>query len=195
MQRVEPRGAYWGLFGYHTVPANATSLVVTEGEFDAMAVNQTTGLPAVSLPNGCRSLPLEVLPLLEPFDRIYLWMDDDVPGREGAEQFAKKLGQARCLLVRPPPGDAGKAKDANDALLQGLDVQAWLDAAAPMPHDQILTFRDVRDEVFLEFSNPVRRSGVQCEAMPSLNRLLKGHRRGELTIFTGPTGAKRPPHQ
>jgi len=38
---------------------------------------QATGLPAVSLPNGARSLPVQVLPLLERFRRIYLWMDDD----------------------------------------------------------------------------------------------------------------------
>lgn len=40
-------------------------------------------------------------PMLERFERIYLWMDDDVPGREGAEQFSKKIGIDRCLLVRP----------------------------------------------------------------------------------------------
>lgn len=45
-----------------------------------MAVHQATGVPAVSLPNGCRSLPVEVLPLLERFEKIYLWMDDDGPG-------------------------------------------------------------------------------------------------------------------
>ena len=39
--------------------------------------------------------------MLERFERIYLWMDDDVPGREGAEQFSKKIGIDWCLLVRP----------------------------------------------------------------------------------------------
>ena len=32
---------------------DASSLIVTEGDFNAMAVYQATGLPAVSLPNGC----------------------------------------------------------------------------------------------------------------------------------------------
>lgn len=38
-------------------------------------------MPAISLPNGAGSLPPQVLPLLERFERIYLWMDDDVPGQ------------------------------------------------------------------------------------------------------------------
>ena len=99
MQRLEPAGGAWGLFGWHTVPESAKSIVLTEGEFDAMAVHQATGVPAVSLPNGCRSLPVEVLPQLERFEKIYLWMDHDIPGQEGAEKFATKLGPNRCLLV------------------------------------------------------------------------------------------------
>lgn len=41
----------------NTVAASDKVVVVTEGEFDAMAVHQETGLPAVSLPNGANSLP------------------------------------------------------------------------------------------------------------------------------------------
>lgn len=56
-----------------------------------MAVYQATGVPAVSLPNGASSLPLGVLPLLERFEKIYLWMDDDGPGQAGVEKFVQKL--------------------------------------------------------------------------------------------------------
>lgn len=56
-----------------------------------MAVYQATGVPAVSLPNGASSLPLGVLPLLERFDKIYLWMDHDGPGQAGVEKFVPKL--------------------------------------------------------------------------------------------------------
>ena len=34
-------------------------------------------VPAISLPNGCNSLPVELLPLLDSFKKIYLWMDND----------------------------------------------------------------------------------------------------------------------
>ena len=80
-QRLDPSGGGWGLFGLHTVPEGTTEVVLTEGEYDAMAVFQATGMPAVSLPNGAGSLPIDVLPLLERFERIYLWMDNDAAGQ------------------------------------------------------------------------------------------------------------------
>jgi twinkle protein len=36
-QRLLPAGGGWGLFGYHTIPNDANEIVVTEGEYDAMA--------------------------------------------------------------------------------------------------------------------------------------------------------------
>jgi len=77
---------------WHTVPNNALEIIITKGKFDAMAVYQATGRPAVSLPNGCRSFPTDILVLMERFNTVHIWMDNDGPGREGAETFAKKLG-------------------------------------------------------------------------------------------------------
>lgn len=56
-----------------------------------MAVYQATKKPAVSLPNGASSLPPDVLPLLERFDKIYLWMDHDGAGQAGVDKFVQKL--------------------------------------------------------------------------------------------------------
>jgi twinkle protein len=184
--RLEPRGGCWGLFGMHLVPADAECLVLTEGEFDAMAVHQATGLYAVSLPNGARSLPPVLLSWLERFRRIYLWLDDDIPGQEGARQFAHKLGLQRCLLVGSGHGTG--PKDANEALLKGHDLLAMIQGARPVPHERIVTFADLRADVQRELANPSQVRGLQSQTLPGLNRLLKGHRRGELSIFSGPTG-------
>ncbi|KAK4529294.1 hypothetical protein CCYA_CCYA01G0151 [Cyanidiococcus yangmingshanensis] len=184
--RLEPRGGYWGLFGMHLVPADAECLVLTEGEFDAMAVHQATGLYAVSLPNGARSLPPVLLSWLERFKRIYLWLDDDIPGQEGARQFAHKLGVQRCSLVGS--GNGTGPKDANEALLAGHDLYAMIQRARPLPHERIVTFADLRSDVQRELANPLQVRGLQSQALPGLNRLLKGHRRGELSIYSGPTG-------
>ena len=85
---VTDAGGDWGLFGLHAVPDDASELVITEGEYDAMAVYQATGRAAVSLPNGAASLPPAVLPLLERFKRIFLWCDgDEVPARRPSPVF------------------------------------------------------------------------------------------------------------
>lgn len=188
-QQLVPKGGSWGLFGWNTVPTAADELVLTEGEFDAMAVHQATGIPSVSLPNGCQSLPPSVLPLLERFKRIYLWMDNDASGQANVEKFAAKLGRTRCYIVRMPMDAAtSPVKDANDALRAGLDLTAIVRAAERMPHSQITTFEELRRDVYDEIANPLRACGVQSRAFPSLNRLMKGHRMGEVTILTGPTG-------
>jgi len=183
-QRLDPPGGGWGLFGLHTVPDDCNTLILTEGEYDAMAVHQATGMPAVSLPNGCRSLPLQVLPLLERFDKIILWMDSDEPGREGAEKFAKKLGVNRTYIVH-----CLEAKDANDALLRGdIDMKACIDEATLLPHDRIITFGDLRNDVLKELLEPDLYSGTAVPSLPRFTQLIKGFRRGEMTVLTGPTG-------
>ena len=182
-QRLDPPGGGWGFFGWHTVPKDATEIIITEGEYDAMAVYQATGRPAISLPNGCRSLPLQVLPVLERFSKIYLWMDNDGPGREGAEQFAKKMGVNRCYIV------TSSAKDANEALLLDMDLEHEIQTASLLPHEQLVSFSELRQQIVSEIVDPDKYAGVPCPSLPTLTKLLKGFRRGEMTVVTGPTGS------
>jgi twinkle protein len=107
---LPPKGM-WGFFGWHLVKPTDTSVIVTEGEYDAMAVAQglaalplddpLRAVPVISLPNGCNSLPTDLIPLLEPFKKVYLWMDNDKSGIDAAEKFARKLGITRCMVVKP----------------------------------------------------------------------------------------------
>lgn len=97
-------------------------IVITEGEFDAMAVHQETGLPCVSLPNGANSLPISLLKFFERFDRIYLWLDADPVGQNAVEKFSGKLGHNRVLIINSRLNDAEGPKDANDVLLRGMDM-------------------------------------------------------------------------
>jgi len=113
LQRLLPKNGSWGFFGWHLVKPKHKEIIITEGEYDAMAVAQALqklpsehrlhDIPVVSLPNGCSSLPVELLPRLERFQTIFLWLDNDKPGMDGAEKMARKLGLKRCLIVRPDP--------------------------------------------------------------------------------------------
>ncbi|CAO3599158.1 unnamed protein product [Absidia cylindrospora] len=55
-------------------------------------------------------------------------------------------------------------------------------------HDNVLGFGDLRQQVYKEILDPEESRGVLSTDLPALNRILKGHRPGELTIVTGPTG-------
>eukprot|EP00658_Telonema_sp_P-2_P027434 TRINITY_DN21186_c0_g1_i1.p1 TRINITY_DN21186_c0_g1~~TRINITY_DN21186_c0_g1_i1.p1 ORF type:complete len:444 (+),score=107.95 TRINITY_DN21186_c0_g1_i1:112-1443(+) len=185
--RLVPKGGGWSMFGLNTT-GDATEVVITEGEFDAMAVHQATGMAAISLPNGAGSLPVEVLPLLEKFTKIYLWMDHDAAGLESVPKFVKKLGMGRTSVVSGVTTDTkGKQKlykDANDALRDGADLRAMIEAARPEPHDQILDFGMLRNELYQNLMYPDRLAGRRSNSLPKLDAILKGHRRGELTIMT-----------
>ena len=114
----------------------------------------------------------QLLPWLERFDLIYLWLDDDKAGRDGCEKLVGKLGRGRCRIVRPLPAmyrDNTAPKDANEALVKKLDLTAMLAAAAPTPHEQIVRFQ-VRSHAGTRVSYPVRqlacmRSNARGEAL------------------------------
>jgi twinkle protein len=194
-QRMDPPGGGWGLFGLHTVPRDCKEIVLTEGEFDAMAVWQATGRPAVSLPNGCRSLPDDAAVLLDRFEKIYLWMDNDKAGQEGAKNFAKKIGLNRVFNVRPTVTNTkiddvkDLPKDANEALLMGCDFELILADARMPEHDQVFHFRDFRRDVLQQIMYPDKHVGRPIKGLTILTDLIGGIRRGELTVLTGATGS------
>lgn len=201
-QRLLPKGGDWGFFGWHLVRDSDDAVVITEGEFDAMAVAQSISnlnkkhplhnLAAISLPNGCGSLPPALLPQLERFKKIYLWLDDDDPGVIASEKFSRKLGAKRCFIVKPLKYEAdGKSpKDANDALRMGVDLIELLEGASILSHKQLKKFKDFRSEVLGHFMDPDNQThGTSTPSLPTLTKLTKGFREGELVIFTGPTGS------
>lgn len=49
----------------------------------------------------------------------------------------------------------------------------------------ITSFKNLKEEVYRSFMNFEEDQGVKWKRFGGLNKLLKGHRPGELTIFTG----------
>ena len=127
-------------------------------------------------------------------------MDDDAPGQQGAEQFAQKLGIGRTLIVHSSFdfdtgnnddsfSDKRPPKDANDALVAGIDLNELVKRAQPIKHHRIMTYNQIKGDVYREFFDKSSEvNGVQSMFFPKWNTLLKGLRRGELSIYTGPTG-------
>lgn len=178
-------GVYHNLFGLPLISRRDTEVVVTSRELDSLALSQSTGLPTLSLPRGTVCLPPALLPYLEQFRRIVFWLGDDLRSWEAAKLFARKLNPKRCSLVRP----GNQQPRPLEALNQGLSLPRILRTALPAWHKSIVSFRQLREEVLGELSNVEQAAGVRWSRFPDLNRLLKGHRKGELTVFTGPTGS------
>ncbi|CAG8832107.1 9561_t:CDS:1, partial [Racocetra persica] len=185
----DPPLVYSGLFGYHLVPLECETIILTGSEYDAMAVYQDVQIPATCLPNHGYQLPIEILPLLERFSKIYIWLNDDVQGQDAAEKFAQKLGIDRCLIVNTRCNDFYGPINASQALAMGKNLKEILSLAKPLQHEQIVNFDNLKEAVYREVINPGQVCGISSKDLPALTQILKGHRPGELTIFTGPTGS------
>lgn len=158
---IEPSGQplqLWNLDALRDLPCRpGDALVITEGEFDAIAIAQTVGGYTVSVPNGTVEVrtvgPVLVaedtrfsylwdenerlIKEVDQFDKIILFTDDDKPGRVLRDELALRLGESRCWRVSFPKG----CKDANDVLLQcGADMlQRMIAAALPMRPGTLVT--------------------------------------------------------
>lgn len=177
--------SYFNLFGLALVNRTDSEVVVTGSELDTLAVSQGTGLPAVALPRGVTCLPPALLPYLEQFKRVTLWLGGDIRSWEASKIFSRKLGLRRCTLVRP-----GEFQPCPlEALTQGKNLSRIVKASIPAAHKSIVSFKQLREDVYGELMNTEQVAGVKWTRFPELNRILKGHRKGELTVFTGPTGS------
>jgi twinkle protein len=119
-------------------------LIVTEGEWDAIAAMQAGFSRCVSVPNGAPQQATENLTeakryeflwrskdLLDRVKQIVIATDGDEPGRILAADLARWFGPERCKFVQYPDG----AKDLNDVLLSygAESVRHLIDRARPYP--------------------------------------------------------------
>ena len=175
------------LFGWQNIEPEQNEVVLTSNEFDSLAVTQATRMPSLALPFGASALPPEILPFLEQFDKIYLWFRNEYQAKENLHKFAAKLSLSRCYLVSSNETNGGALNALNNC---GSElVESLIRESRSMAHDHIVTFNELSNELYSELVHAEQNAGVPFTRFPVLNEYLKGHRRGELTIFTGPTGS------
>lgn len=162
------------------------SVIITEGEFDALIAMQCGFSAVVSVPNGAPaervddpansnrySFLWESQSDLERVKQFILATDGDGPGLTLAHDLAAILGPERCRFVNYPAG----TKDLNEVFLAhgSHGATGLLDAAKPFPVKGLYRMSDFPD------APPIRgmETGIDC---------LDEHMRivlGTLTVFTG----------
>ena len=138
----------------------------------------------ICLPYGYSYLPQSSLPVFEKYENIILWLGD-AKAIDASSSFAKKLGEKRCFIVKP----IDKQISASSVVSKGGQILPILKNAKSAWHESIISFCDLREEILSEIQNVDQFSGIKWNRFPTLNKILKGHRRGELTVLTGPTGS------
>ncbi|XP_063986389.1 mitochondrial DNA helicase isoform X2 [Diachasmimorpha longicaudata] len=164
---------------------DGTAVVVPSVEDLLALIAEKSANTVVCLPYGLQHLPLHILPILEPFKKLILWFDNDPTSWDSARHFAKKLNEKRCFFVRP----TNHQPRPKVAAVRGYNLKNILHEAQPIWHKSITTFHALREDILSDLQNIDKVEGVKWSRYPTLNRILKGHRRGEFTVLTGPTGS------
>jgi twinkle protein len=177
-------GTKRGLYGKHLIDDSVSELVITEGELDALSFH-SWGIPAVSVPNGVSDFVWVDVDWdwLERFEKIYVCMDQDEPGRLAAPDVCKRLGLHRCYIVNLPK------KDANECLVGGIkrdEILKILAEAKAIELDEIKHPDEYVDEVHDYYTVDWSKRGWETPWYPALPWRV---RKSEFTIFSGFSGS------
>lgn len=188
--KVRGDGSKLSLWGMHKFRQGlCESLVITEGEIDAMTVDQVingTSLnpsyAVVSLPNGSASAKKAIkqdFDYINSFKKIILCFDMDEPGRKAVQEALAVLPVGKVYIA------VLQEKDANDMLLKGQAVelikaikQAGLHTPAGIVEGTKITLEDLKSQPIVGYDIPY----------PVLNGITRGIRKGELTLLAAGTG-------
>ncbi|XP_071447196.1 mitochondrial DNA helicase [Hetaerina americana] len=176
-----------GMFGWVKGGVIKPEAVLVASVRDALAIAcSISAVQPLCLPYGSSYLPQGLLPSLESFSKITLWFGRNVNGLwDDPRMHARKLGEERCYFIRPTERQPG----AWDGMASGVVLSKLMRDARLVAHPSITTFESLKEDILAEMQNVEKVKGVKWKRFPALNRILQGHRRGELTILTGPTGS------
>jgi KaiC/GvpD/RAD55 family RecA-like ATPase/Zn ribbon nucleic-acid-binding protein len=185
--RDDPRGRYWfdgtmpqHFFGQHI--SDSPTLVITEGEYDAVAVRYATGFSTWSVNSGASSAPGLVeanLKELDEFKKVVFFLDNDKQGISATMKCLKILESGYWAV--PPDG----LKDASD-VIRKLGVSGLMDVVDQATlNEPDFIVKDVKASIkhrILSVNSKSRSTGL-----PKLDKCLGGWRPGELTILLAET--------
>lgn len=168
---------------------NERSVVIVEGEIDAMTLHEAGVYNVVSVPNGAQSNgKLEYLDncwqYFEDKDTIFLMLDNDEPGQKLREELARRLGKNRCFKLEYP----ADCKDANEVMVKhGKEkILQMLSEAIEWPIEGILEMADMYPDVMEMYENGYP-EGLKAGIEGFDEHLTFSG--GQMTIVTGTPGS------
>ncbi|XP_003747032.2 twinkle protein, mitochondrial [Galendromus occidentalis] len=175
-----PRSGMAGCFSTEDTVTADNRVVLVPHPADAILVTQQTRMTSIAVESTAQ-LPVTRLPLFEKFGKIVIWFNATNEHWQDALLYARKLGNDRTSFLRQVPQFSRP--------LTTEKISAALSTEKPMAHKSVIVFDDLREAVRDTLMKWESACGVKWTRFPALNKYLKGHRRGELTIFTGQTGS------
>lgn len=154
-------------------------LVIVEGEFDALALDEAGIENVVSVPSGAQDLTWieNCWDWLDKFNKVIIWGDNDDPGKQMVRNVILKIGEWKCFVVDAPH------QDANVSLVKDGKVKTaeYVHNAKPIPVNGLI---DLADVVPIDLTNVER----ACSGIPGIAKSIGDFLMGELSIWTGKNG-------
>ncbi len=117
------KGSRLTMYGLDTLAqTHYTDCIICEGEFDALLLRQHVGslVGCVALGSASKGLDMQAVDQLVAIRRVWLALDTDKAGQDGAR---KLLAASARIHPLPVPGDNN---DVTDAWKAGHDLVAWV---------------------------------------------------------------------
>ena len=142
------------------------TIIITEGEMDALSLVQAGFMNVVSVPDGATapnskpsdrkfSYLLSAEEHLMKADKVILCTDSDGAGKHLRDELSRRIGREKCCRVNYPDD----CKDMNEVLVKhGEDaILEIVSGAYPYPIDGVVMIEDVVDEAIDLFNTPEHR--------------------------------------
>lgn len=181
------------LFGQERFsPGQAQAITITEGELDALSAFQMLGskYPVVSVRSSttagddCK----RARDYLNSFQRIYLCLDNDLPGEKAARDIARLFDLNKVFFLR-----LGSYKDANEYLVAGKEKEfnaVWWNAKRFVPNgiissleEKLAIFDEERQKALVEYPYPTLQEMTYGIRSKELNVILAQEKVGKTEFF------------
>lgn len=193
----EGDGKFVHFFGYNTVTSKRLKLVITEGEFDALAAKQMLGseYTVVSVPNGAASSKDFIkkhLKWVESFKSVYICFDNDSAGDEATNDVMDIIRKGQAYRV------SLQYKDANEYLTNHTDnheasrlFKIAFEKAKTADYDGIVSEKVVSQWLYDEMTGKSSvYEGVGKTGIPDLDSMFTMRKSELTTVFADPSVGK-----
>lgn len=184
-------------FGYNTATSKKQKLVITEGEFDALAARQMLGseYTVVSVPNGAGSAKDFVkknLKWVESYKSVYVCFDNDQAGQDATDAVMGIIRKGQAYRVQL------SYKDSNEYLTNHVDnleasrlFKSDFEKAKQADYDGIVSPEQVSQWLLDEMSGKSSvYEGIGLTGIPDLDNLFTLRKSELTTVFADPSVGK-----
>lgn len=160
------------------------SVIITEGEMDALTYIECGYTHVVSVPSGATGnldwLDDFIDSHFDPLDVYYISTDNDKKGLEERRELVRRLGSDRCCIIDYPK----PCKDINEVLMQyGKEaVKKCRENFTELKMEGVQELVDVETDLDYLFNNGLQRGATI--GVPSVDKILS-FKTGLLGVITG----------